>query len=372
MTICFISNKYPGAHNQSDYTFVKQLVDAIAEEGNECYVIAPYSVNHYRKFVRSKEQYAVGKGIVRVFRPWYLSFSSLSFLQGVSAFSRRRSLRRAFRMLPSVPDVVYGHFWQQAYEGFDYARDHNLPLFVATGESVVSLSVDKGADREAFCDYVRGVICVSSRNLEESIKLGLATADKCAVFPNSIDNGLFHRRDRQECRRQLNLPSDSIIAAFVGGFIERKGPKRMAKALEMSGGVRSIFIGKGDQLPQCDGILFRGALPHEKIPVYLSAADFFMLPTLNEGCCNAIVEALACGLPVISSNMPFNWDILDETNSIMVDPTDTAEMALAIARLRDDKGLRARLSDGAIRKAETLTIDQRAKNILRFIKERMA
>lgn len=85
---------------------------------------------------------------------------------------------------------------------------------------------------------------------------------------------------------------------------------------------------------------------------YLNAADFFVLPTLAEGCCNAIIEALACGLPVISSNLPFNDDILDENNSIKINPMDIQALRESMTMLIEDELLRNRLSDGALRQAK--------------------
>ena len=96
-------------------------------------------------------------------------------------------------------------------------------------------------------------------------------------------------------------------------------------------------------------------------------ADIFVLPTLNEGCCNAVVEALACGLPVVSSDRPFNYDVLNESNSIMVDPMNVDEIADAIRKLKEDKELRHRLAEGALKMAEELTIDRRAQRILEFM-----
>ena len=94
--------------------------------------------------------------------------------------------------------------------------------------------------------------------------------------------------------------------------------------------MKSIFIGSGEQTPEIDGILFCGKLPHDQIVHYLNAADVFVLPTLAEGCSNAIIEAMACGLPIISSDLPFNDDILDAENSIRVNSLDVESIAEAI------------------------------------------
>jgi glycosyltransferase involved in cell wall biosynthesis len=369
MKICFITQKYPGKHNQSDYSFVKQLVDAIAAQGNDCYVVCPFNVFHYHTISSVREDYSVGKGKVSVFRPWYYSFSNkIRFLGRWGSKSHQRALQKAFSKLPALPDVIYGHFWHSAYKGYAFAKKHEIPLFVASGESEIRKLFTKPVDLEVFREYVSGVICVSSKNRDESISMGFTTIEKCGVFPNGVNVELFHKRDKGECRRQLELPQNEFIVAFVGWFNERKGSLRVAEAINRIGGVKSIFIGKGEQDPQCDGILFKGALPHNQVPLYLGAADCFVLPTRAEGCCNAVVEAMACGLPVISSNLPFNWDVLDETNSIMVDPENIDEIAHAIKCLHDDVPLRERLAAGALRKAESLTIDQRAKAIVEFIK----
>lgn len=372
MKICFVTQKYPGKHNQSDYAFVKQLVDEIAAQGNECYVVCPFNVFHYRTTSSVSEHYSVGDGGVWVLRPWYFSFSNSNrFLRRVGNKFHQCALQKAFRMMPSMPDAVYGHFWHSAYEGYGFAKRHNIPLFVASGESEISKLFSLPSDLDEFSKYVSGVICVSSKNRNESIGMGLTTDEKCGVFPNAVNVELFHKRDKAMCRQQLGLPQDECIMAFVGWFNERKGSQRVAEAINRVVGVKSIFIGKGDMEPQCDGILFKGALPHNQVPLYLGAADCFVLPTQAEGCCNAVVEAMACGLPVISSNLPFNWDVLDESNSIMVDPNNIDEIADAIQRLRDNVVLREKLSTGALRKAESLTIEQRAKAIIEFIESKI-
>lgn len=136
--------------------------------------------------------------------------------------------------------------------------------------------------------------------------------------------------------------------------------------------VFSIFVGEeGDCKPSCENILYCGKVKHEELPFYLNAADAFVLPTLKEGCCNAIVEAMACGLPIISSDMDFNDGLLDERNAIRVDPMDVEALAQAIVRLRDDEMLRRQMGAESLRRAQSLRIADRAAAILQFITAKM-
>ena len=369
MNILVITPDYPDRY-KVHYPFVKQLVDEFARQGHICTVIAPYSITKNKRFYPAKEY----DGNVMVYRPNYLSFSNFKIGKfSPSDFFRRKAIMRANKWLPVKPDLVYCHFWECAIEAYPFAKANNIPLFVATGESSISniTKLDKvPSDMNAF---VKGVICVSSKNKAESVSLGFTSEDKCLVSPNSVNSALFRTLDKTECRQKLGLPQDAYIVSIVGAFIERKGVLRVADAIKQIKGepVYSCFIGRGPQNPDCENILYKGGLRHEEIPVYLNASDVFVLPTLAEGCCNAIVEAMSCGLPVISSNLPFNWDVLDASNSIMVDPKDVDAIAKAIEKLRDDRQLRDKMAASSLDKAQSLTIDQRAKSVLDFIQSKI-
>jgi glycosyltransferase involved in cell wall biosynthesis len=119
--------------------------------------------------------------------------------------------------------------------------------------------------------------------------------------------------------------------------------------------------------PDYQHIAFKGQLPHHEIVHYLNAADVFVLPSMAEGCPNSVIESMACGLPIISSALPFNDDILDEKNSICVNPSDVHEIADAILRLKSDQELSRRLAQGALTKAKDLRLEERTKKILMII-----
>ena len=93
-------------------------------------------------------------------------------------------------------------------------------------------------------------------------------------------------------------------------------------------------------VPDIKNMFHCGTVPHEKVYMYLNASDVFVLPTLAEGLCNAILEALACGVPVISSDLPFNYDVLDDSCSILVNPKNKDEIYSAILRLKEDEELK--------------------------------
>ena len=124
--LLFFTQKYPGKHNTTDYIFVKQLVDAMAGLGHECHVVAPYNILHYMKYSKKHEVYQIGSGSVTVYRPYYLSFSDFKVFEKIAFASKRNAIRKAVSRLPEGIDVAYGHFWRSAYEGYDYARNHNI------------------------------------------------------------------------------------------------------------------------------------------------------------------------------------------------------------------------------------------------------
>lgn len=376
--ICIIVNGYP-TKDDPVYTFIQPVARELADAGISCTVIAPQSLTKMAVAQKEKRPYRwtdkteKGNEVV-VYQPKYVSVSNVSvFGYNISTILRDASIKRCFFKEKMSPDVLYAHFWDCGIAACKLAEKTNTPVFVATGESeirILKYCSLKSIDR--YLPYVTGVIAVSTKNLEESRDMGLLKhSPKTIVLPNAVDFKEFYKVPKEEARSILRLSKEDTIALFVGSFCHRKGVLRVTEAVDSVDGVKLILIGNGEQSPNSEKILYNGRIPHDKIVMYLNAADMFVLPTLAEGCCNAIVEAMACGLPVISSNLPFNDDILDESCSIRIDPNNIVELSDAIALLKNDAELKEKLSEGALSKAKGLTIEQRVGSILRFINDDM-
>lgn len=370
--IWFVVQRYP-TKDDPICAFIRPVVTAIADMGVKCTVISAQSLTHaYTNKERIRPFHWVDvteKGNkIDVYQPKYLSFSNIRVKgRAISDTLKISAVRRAMRHIDEKPDLVYAHFWDMAITAA-FATNGKYPIIAVSGEERIDVYDRYNQnDVDKWLEKIKGVICVSTKNYNESKDVGLLRFNpKTVILPNSIDKSKFHPVDKEEARAKLGISNDVTIAAFVGAFIERKGVLRVIEAAKSIPELRLLIIGKGPQNPESDQILFKGLVPHEELINYLGAADFFVLPTLAEGCCNAIVEAMACGLPIISSDLPFNDDILDESNSIRIAPTNIADITNAMRTMMND-AYRIKLGNGALDTAAGLSIEERVNKIYRFI-----
>lgn len=379
MRICFITNRYPTEEYPAN-TFLDKLVCEMADQGVACTVIAPYrpivdklSKKNY-KTLFCRERITAGGNVIKIYNPTYL-WGSNKKIAGINMAKIGLKIfiscvDRVIKKQKLEFDAVYGHFiLPSGFAAAEIGRKYNKPSFFAYGESSFDGVGKSFSDEEIYYKLknISGVIAVSGKNRDELLEHGVVAPGKIGVFPNAIDTNVFHATDKDAARKKIGIANEDFVVAFVGSFIKRKGSKRLSAALDKVDGVKSIFIGAGAAEPSCDNIIHKGRLPHDQIPEYLNAADVFVLPTLAEGCCNAIVEAMACGLPIISSDLPFNDDILTEENSIRIDPNNIDAIAEAIQKLKDHPEQRKQMAEAALASAKNLTIQTRAKNILDFM-----
>ena len=375
--ISFIVPGYP-TENDPQFTFIAEMIRAVADNGIVCTVFTTQSVSKslYRG-VTSKPSYWIDetkKGSkIDIYQSKVITFSNLKIMGwSVSAIISKRAVMETFRKIKPKTDILYAHFWGRGVIAGEIANNYNLPFVVATGESKIGVyNLYHEPYVHKRLKKLAGVISVSTKNLQESNELRLVNGEPSIILPNSIDTRKFKKHDKSALREKYNLPQDAFIISFLGAFIERKGPLRLLDAVKSLAdpSIKVLYIGAGPQEPNGDAVLFKGRLPHALVPEYLSCSDVFVLPTLAEGCSNAIVEAMACGLPIISSNLPFNADILDESNAILIDPMNVEDIAKAISLLRTQNILLENMGNGSFKKSCDLSIESRANKILGFLNE---
>lgn len=371
MKICVISPNFPSEHSIS-FMFLDQICREFADLGHEVTVITRQSLtNHVLRHTPLAAEYSeitTDKGnTIKVYRKSIFTFGNSIW----STKAMNRMVYQTLKKLNIQPDIIYGHFWESAYAGYKFAKEQNIPLIAVAGEDYITLHNYIGPkNTKALRNYVSGAICVSSKSKEESINAGFATESQCIVIPNAINPNLFHKLNKDELRKKHNIAKDDFVVAFVGQFTERKGILRIAEALNRIGDdkIKAFFIGSGPQQPEYKGTIVSGRIDHDLLPEYLNCADVFVLPTQSEGCCNAMIEAMACGLPVISSDRSFNWDVLNNENAILIDPDNIEEITISIKKIYEDVDLRERLSSNALTTASELTLPKRATKIINYIK----
>lgn len=377
--IVVVAGNYPSPGRQI-LVFVQELVHALIDLGLKVTVVAPQSLTHsvlHKQLLLPNYSTAKTENGVQynVYRPYTITAGNNRILSKFTNWLNTIILSSVIKK--QNPDILYTHFWSSTLLVYKFANVNNIPLFVACGEGDNALEdmfrslTEKNLD--LLSHTVTGVISVSSENKRKCIEYGLVDKDSIEVFPNCVNTSIFKKTDPGQFRKQLGLNEDDFLVAFVGGFIPRKGPDRIAKAISQLNdpNIKAFFIGKPfEGYPfdfDCPGIIYKGPMDHALIPQYLNCADVFVMPTQNEGCCNAIVEALAMGIPVISSDRPFNDDILNDENSIRINPNNVQEIANAIKILKDNPMLCKRMKEYSISKHNQYSISSRAYSILSFI-----
>jgi len=369
---------YPCDTRPAEEVFVRALLREMASLGADISVLAPESLGGLAKArtgFRLAPRFEMRDGIP-IYRPRYLSYSSISLPLGGATFrwtvnAHVRTVLCEVGKLAGPFDLCLGHFlYPHGLAAARVGTTLGIPAVVSLGESSFNRYETTYDLNEVgrLLERFSGVIANSSIIKERCVQRYDLSEAQVRVFPNGVNEEYFHPRDRKSVRQHCQLPLDRPIIIFVGQFIERKGPLRVLEAISSRPGIGAIFLGYGPQVPKGPQVLYQGEVPHEEVPVWLNAADIFVLPTLDEGCSNAILEAIFCGLPVVSSDLPFNHSILDEQVAVLVDPRDVGALGLAISSLVDDPERRAAMSKAALHRSQSFRLTDRARRILAFLR----
>ncbi len=199
------------------------------------------------------------------------------------------------------------------------------------------------------------VVCVAEALREVVLSLGVPS-ERVSTLRNGVDVERFAPGERGAARAALGLPRDGEWWLCVGHLVERKGQHLLLEALARpearAAGVRLALVGRGEaqdalaaqarRLGLQARVRFVGAVRPDALPDWYRAADLLVLPSLREGWPNVVLEALACGTPVVATEVWGTPEILRGCAAGALCAPDVASLAAALAA-------RDRLSAGAAR-----------------------
>jgi glycosyltransferase involved in cell wall biosynthesis len=294
MRILLVSQMYPGPDDPDLGVFVAQLERALRERGHE---VEPAVLDRR------------GGGKRRY---------------GTLAARTLRAARR-FR-----PDVVYAHFLVPA--GTIAALVPGTPLVLtAHGRDVRNVGVLPGVGTVTRRTVARAaaVIAVSDylrRELEAKVP---EARGKTEV----IDSGVDLERFRVEA-----APNGEPAFLCLGALTERKNPVRLAEAFERLGRGSLTFVGDGPLRPRLEGrpgIQVAGSVAHDEIPARIAQARVVCQPSLLEPFGQALLEAMACGRPVVATRIGGPPEFVPPEAGVLVDPLDVTALAEALAAVAE-------------------------------------
>jgi len=320
MNILAVSHLFPNAIQPTTGLFVKERIKFVAQQVN-VQVVAPIPffpvVHRLRSLhqIKHEENYAG----LHIFHPRYFGIPRcFKFLDGYFYYYSLNEFIGKY--LNSNPVDLFDFHWvyPDAFSGLKWAKRYSKKI-VVTIRGNESISYFENSPRKKMTiqtlQAVDHVIAVSTELKNKVVQKYGVNEKNVTVIPNGIDADKFQHISRQRARRLCQLNPDSKYVLTVCRLSPEKGLQYLLQAIARLNqqNVKLIIVGDGplkkklqkltDQLGITQQIFFVGAVSHSEIWKWYNASDVFCLPSLWEGCPNVIIESLACGTPVVATNV---------------------------------------------------------------------
>lgn len=235
-----------------------------------------------------------------------------------------------------------------------------LKLTSSKDQGIQQVSVDMplAGPARAWLQEIDAVVATTRETRAEAQAFGIQD-DRVYVVGNGVDTQIFHPRSDNErlgIRRQLRVDADGIVV-FVGRLSKEKNPDGLLRAWQMAlpnlpAGWKLVLVGDGpmrgelealvDEERIRDTVLFTGM--QTNVEYWLGAADVYVLASHREGLSNTLLEAMASGLPVVSTRVSGVRETVEEVGAgLVVDVGQKDQLANALIQLANDSSLRSQM-----------------------------
>lgn len=361
---------------------IMKMCEAFASHGLDLELILPNRINTLKlKGIDPFDYYHVKKNFqikkIKSFDPRfllvgpsgiYIKFQVLFFIFGL---------------------LIYLIFKKNKQESIFYTRDEQLlPLLQLFSNKVIWEAHNLPKHKNLYLKYWRKcykIISITSGLKNELIKNGLVD-DKIIVSSDATDLDQFINieESKEDLRKKLSLPLDKNIITYTGHLYKWKGVQTLVDAMPLLtsnellvivGGTDKDILNLKNKTKGMTNILIIGHLPQHQIPDYLKASDILVLPNSASSTIShtytsplKLFEYMASEKPIIASDLPSIREILNNYNSVLVDPDDSEKLAKAINLVLSDATLSDKISKQSFTDVQKYSWLSRAKNIISFIK----
>ncbi len=280
-------------------------------------------------------------------------------------------LRLQQRGLAAVIDAHY--FYPDGVAAAIIGRRLQIPVVITARGSDINVLARNPVPRRLIlwaASQAAAVVTVSESLRTELVNLGVP-ADHVRTLRNGVDLERFSPGDRAAARRTLGLSKFTLLS--VGRLVGGKGHGRVVEALRELPDCDLIVAGEGPERAAIEALVARhrldarvrltGALPQARLIEYYRAADALVLASASEGMPNVVLEALACGTPVVATNVGGIPEVLAQDVGRIVEGRDGAALVTAIRKLRSRMPER----DEVRRYAERFGWDATAGSLLQLL-----
>ncbi len=301
-------------------------------------------------------------------------------------------------------DVIHAHYWLSGLAAEQLRAQWGTP-FVMTFHTLAELKnqiAEREQDRESelrlrsechLCSIADRITANTSVEKMQLVRFYGAGSSRIRIVPPGVDLALFHPIEQSFAKRAIGIPADHRLLLFAGRIERLKGIETLFRAVALLHQQRrdwdwsriNLAVIGGDPSPEGvrqneemarlqalrqqlglhEVVAFLGAREQEALPFYYAAAEMLIMPSHYESFGMVALEAMACGTPVIASDVG-GLSVLVQHNKtgLRVRVNDPAELARAIEKLMDDEPRRRRLGQRAACYAESFSWQQVVEKLL--------
>lgn len=279
----------------------------------------------------SKEK---NNSVIKDFEALNIPIKSLDLNRYFGYFEAGVKITKAVKQIN--PDIIHTHCFRSTLFSTLFLQkfkriatihcDYDIDFMLTYGKvpgfimaKLMDYSLIKTDKRIACSEYLKNIINKKKNFTVEAIN-------------NGIDTKIFHPEpDKKALRKKLNLPLDKTLWIWVGALTPRKSPLTLVNAIKNLDSNTNYFIFCGDgvlkekiieEIKNIPNVLLTGSI--NNIQEYLQASDYYISTSLSEGLPLSVLEGMACGLPVISSDIP-QHEFLFKSNIGLLYPVNDSE-----------------------------------------------